>query len=304
MEPTLKEPEYQTKLEGKSEPALGTPSRLTLLLDTMLRALRSPFAMKLYLLLITLIVAVMLLDKVIMPFYVKGGEIVAVPNVTGKSFEEAARILREAGLVAKQGYELYDPKKKLGAVLSQNPLPNSKVKAGRSVYLSVNTARRENIPLPDFKGRTLTDAKLTLERLNLRLGKVEVVPVTKSEDDGVILSQSITPGTSVGPESVIGFKVGQLPSDGGVHQGVVPDVVQKTLSEAEAMIVTAGFTIGTIRYRYSASLVPNTVISQLPKASELAPLGKPVDLLVTTNDKAKEKETLPEETDEDTRGTP
>ncbi|MDW8466490.1 MAG: PASTA domain-containing protein [Chloroherpetonaceae bacterium] len=220
---------------------------MNLIVEKTLSAFRSPFAIKLSILLASLVAAIVLLDKVIMPLYVKGGEIVSVPNVAGKSFEEAERILREAGLVAKQGYELYDPKKKLGTVLSQNPLPNSKVKAGRSVYLSINTARRENIPMPDFKGRTLTDAKLTLERLNLRLGRVETVPVTKKEEDGVILSQSIAPGTSVSGESVISFKVGQLPAENGVQHSVVPDVVQKTLSEAEAMIVTAGFTIGTIR---------------------------------------------------------
>ncbi|MDW8466491.1 MAG: hypothetical protein RML35_10050 [Chloroherpetonaceae bacterium] len=50
--------------------------------------------------------------------------------------------------------------------------------------------------------------------------------------------------------------------------------------------------------------MPNTVISQSPKASELAPLGKPVDLLVTTNDKEKEKENVPVEADEDTSGAP
>ncbi|PIO47481.1 MAG: hypothetical protein CMR00_10230 [[Chlorobium] sp. 445] len=267
-------------------------------------ALRSPFALKLYILIAALIALFFFFDRVLMPLYVKGGEIVTVPDVTGKAFEEAEQRLKQLGLVAKRGYEVYDPKKKLGTVLSQNPLPQSKVKAGRSIYLSVNTARRENAPLPDFKGRTLTDAKLTLERLSLRLGKIEEVPVTKKEDDGMILSQSIAPGTTVSVETVIGFKVGRLPAEGGVQQGVVPDVLQRTLSEAEALIVTAGFTIGEVRYRYSTSLVPNTVIAQSPKQGELAPLGKPVELVVSTNDKQKEKEKPLIESEEDTTSTP
>jgi beta-lactam-binding protein with PASTA domain len=260
------------------------------ILEKTFSALRSPFAVKLYLLFATLIGLFLLFDKVLMPLYVKGGKVVVVPDVSGKSFEEAEQRLRELGLVAKRGYEIYDPKKKLGTVLSQNPLPQSKVKQGRSVYLSVNTARRENAPLPDFRGRTITDAKLTLERLNLRLGKLEEVAVTKKEEDGVILSQSIAPGTTVGVETVVSFKIGKLPLQDGKLQGVLPDVLQKTLSEAEAMIVTAGFTIGRVQYRYSTSLVPNTVIAQSPKQGELVPLGKPVDLVVSTNDKQKEKE--------------
>lgn len=274
------------------------------ILEKTFSALRSPFAVKLYLLFATLIGLFLLFDKVLMPLYVKGGKVVVVPDVSGKSFEEAEQRLRELGLVAKRGYEIYDPKKKLGTVLSQNPLPQSKVKQGRSVYLSVNTARRENAPLPDFRGRTITDAKLTLERLNLRLGKLEEVAVTKKEEDGVILSQSIAPGTTVGVETVVSFKIGKLPLQDGKLQGVLPDVLQKTLSEAEAMIVTAGFTIGHVQYRYSTSLVPNTVIAQSPKQGELVPLGKPVDLVVSTNDKQKEKEQPWIEVEDDTVSAP
>jgi serine/threonine-protein kinase len=274
------------------------------MLEKTFSALRSPFAIKLYLLFATLMVLFLLLDKVVMPLYVRGGKVVVVPDVSGKSFEEAEQQLRELGLVAKRGYEIYDPKKKLGTVLSQNPLPQSKVKQGRSVYLSINMAQRESVPLPDFKGRTITDAKLTLERLNLRLGKVEEVTTTKKEEDGVILSQSIAPGTNVGVETVVSFKVGRLPLQDGKLQGVLPDVLQKTLSEAEAMIVTAGFTIGRVQYRYSTSLVPNTVIAQSPKQGELAPLGKPVDLVVSTNDKEKEKEQPWTEVEDDTVSVP
>jgi beta-lactam-binding protein with PASTA domain len=274
------------------------------ILEKTFSALRSPFAVKLYLLLAALIGLFFLFDKALMPLYVKGGKAVVVPDVSGKSFEDAEQQLKELGLVAKRGYEIYDPKKKLGTVLSQNPLPQSKVKQGRSVYLSVNTARRENVPLPDFKGRTITDAKLTLERLNLRLGKVEEVDVTKKEEDGVILSQSIAPGTNVGVETVVSFKIGRLPLQDGKLQGVLPDVLQKTLSEAEAMIVTAGFTIGRVQYRYSTSLVPNTVIAQSPKQGELVPLGKPVDLVVSTNDKQKEKEQPWIEVEDDTVSAP
>ncbi len=274
------------------------------ILEKTFSALRSPFAVKLYLLLAVLMGLFFLFDKALMPLYVRGGKVVVVPDVSGKSFEDAEQQLKELGLVAKRGYEIYDPKKKLGTVLSQNPLPQSKVKQGRSVYLSVNTARRENVPLPDFKGRTITDAKLTLERLNLRLGKVEEVNVTKKEEDGVILSQSIAPGTNVGVETVVSFKIGRLPLQDGKLQGVLPDVLQKTLSEAEAMIVTAGFTIGRVQYRYSTSLVPNTVIAQSPKQGELVPLGKPVDLVVSTNDKEKEKEQPWTEVEDDTVSVP
>jgi len=59
-----------------------------------------------------------------------------------------------------------------------------------------------------------------------------------------------------------------------------------------------------VQYRYSTSLVPNTVIAQSPKQGELAPLGKPVDLVVSTNDKEKEKEQPWTEVEDDTVSVP
>ncbi len=269
-------------------------------LGKILVALRTPFALKIYATLGVALVLLLLFDKVLMPFYVKGGGIVAVPDVSGKTFEEAERRLRDVGLYAKKGYEVSDNKRAAGIVLSQNPAPRSQVKEGRSVYLSVNAPRKTTAPLPDFKGRTLSDAKLTLERLGLKVGAIKETPATRKEDEGVILSQSPSAGTSVATESAVSFTIGKIPPDeSGVQQGVVPDVGGKTLAEAEAMVVEAGFTVGEIFYRYSTSLVPNTVVAQTPRKNELAPLGKPIALTVSTNDKEKEKEKQePVETDD------
>jgi beta-lactam-binding protein with PASTA domain len=145
-----------------------------MLKERLIKSITSPFAIKLYLTIVSAIVFVILFDKVIMPLVVKGGEVVRVPNVIGKTFEEAERILAEKNLTAMKGYERYDTKRPMGTVLYQNPTPNSEVKAGRHVYLSINTAKKPNAPMPDLKGRTLGDVKLTLERLGLELEMLSI----------------------------------------------------------------------------------------------------------------------------------
>ncbi len=257
--------------------------------ERVIKSFTSSFAIKLYITAIAAVVFVILFDKVIMPLVVRGGEIVKVPSVIGKTFEEAEKILAEKNLTAMKGYERYDTKRPIGSVIHQNPAPNSEVKAGRHVYLSINTSKKPNAPMPDLKGRTLGDVKLTLERLGLELQNVEYAVVYKREEEGVVVSQSVPVGAVLKAGTKVSITVGKLPEDGGVKQSDVPEVIGKTLGEAERILLQAGFTAGEVQYKYSTALIPNTVISQSPKAGEMAPLGAGIRLIVSTLDKEKEK---------------
>jgi serine/threonine-protein kinase len=257
--------------------------------ERFIKSISSPFAIKLYITIASAIVLVILFDKVIMPLVVRGGEVVRVPNVVGKTFEEAEKILAERNLIAMKGYERYDTKRPMGSVLYQNPTPNSEVKAGRHVYLSINTAKKPNAPMPDLKGRSLGDVKLTLERLGLELENIEYAVVYKREEEGVVVAQSVPVGAVLKAGTKISITVGKLPEDGGIKQSDVPEVIGKTLGEAERILLQTGFTAGEIQYKYSTALIPNTVISQSPKAGDMAPLGAGIRLVVSTLDKEKEK---------------
>lgn len=260
-----------------------------MLKERFIKSLTSPFAIKLYITAASMVVLVIVFDKLIMPLVVKGGEVVKVPNVIGKTFEEAKKILAEKNLIAMKGYERYDTKRPIGSVVYQNPTPNSEVKAERHVYLSINTSKKPNAPMPDLRGRALGDVKLTLERLGLELERTEYSVVYKREEEGVVVAQSVPVGAVLKAGTKVSVTVGTLPEDGGVKQSDVPEVIGKTLGEAERILLQAGFTAGEIQYKYSTALIPNTVISQSPKAGEMAQLGAGIRLVVATLDKEKEK---------------
>ncbi len=257
--------------------------------ERLIKSFASPFAVKLYVTIGAAVALVVLFDKAIMPLVVKGGEVVRVPNVIGKTFEEAEKILAEKNLTAMKGYERYDTKRPMGSVLYQNPTPNSEVKAGRHVYLSINTSKKPNAPMPDLKGRTLGDAKLTLERLGLELQEIEYAVVYKREEEGLVVAQSVPVGAVLKAGTKVTITIGKLPEDGGVKQSDVPDVVGKTLGEAERILIEAGFVAGEVQFKYSTALIPNTVISQSPKAGDMAQVGAGIRLVVATLDKEKEK---------------
>jgi serine/threonine-protein kinase len=257
--------------------------------ERLIKSLTSPFSIKLYITAVSAVVLVVLFDKMIMPLAVRGGEVVKVPSVIGKTFEEAQKILADKNLTAMKGYERYDTKRPMGSILYQNPTPNSEVKAGRHVYLSINTSKKPNAPMPDLKGRTIGDVKLTLERLGLELEKTEYSVIYKREEEGVVMAQSVPVGAILKAGTKVSITVGKLPEDGGIKQSDVPEVIGKTLGEAERLLLQAGFVAGEVQYKYSTALIPNTVISQSPKAGEMAQLGAGIRLVVATLDKEKEK---------------
>ncbi len=80
------------------------------------------------------------------------GDSVTVPTVVGMDADEAIEMLKEEGF----GYEIVDtlfidslPK---GVVVEQNPVRESLVKHGRTVYMKINTRDEILVRMPSFVG--------------------------------------------------------------------------------------------------------------------------------------------------------
>ncbi len=241
------------------------------------------FVAKTAITLVVLVVLGFLFDKVIMPFYTLGGEIVKVPNVCSLSINEAEAKLSQSGLAPKLGYNRYDKTRELNTVLSQNPTAGSSVKKGRHVYLSVNKKSQKPISLPDYKGRIITDVKLSLEKIGLELGEINYSIIYSEDQDGMVLSQSIPPKTLLAGGTEVNFTVGKMAVESGQKQSLVPDLTGVSLSEAQKIIIDNSFSLGNVSFRFSSSLIPNTIINQKPASGQVAPLGKPIDIVVATD---------------------
>ena len=71
-------------------------------------------------------------------------------------------------------------------------------------------------------------------------------------------------------------------SDGSVTTVTVPDVTGQAQATAEANIVAAGLTVGTVTTASSQTVPAGDVISQDPTGGSTAPVGSAVDLVVST----------------------
>ncbi|MGN1213518.1 MAG: PASTA domain-containing protein, partial [Bacteroidaceae bacterium] len=82
--------------------------------------------------------------------YTRHGEEVTVPDLSGQTVSHAEELLEAVGLVATPRDTVYKPSMPTGVVCSQSVAPGTKVKQGRTVYLTLTTNKAETITLPDI----------------------------------------------------------------------------------------------------------------------------------------------------------
>lgn len=222
-----------------------------------------------------LIIVFLIVDDVVMPSYVQHGKTTKIPNVIGMPLEDAQRVLQEAGVNPKESERKPDRHYPIGTVISQNPPPNSEVKYGRGVYLVVSGGE-QMITVPDLKAKSIREASFTLERYGLKIGSIQY-EASEEFFENTIIRQEPSAGARVSQSSSVNVVVSQgRPGE----KELVPNVVGKTLSEAERILLQSGFVLGRITEQLSINLLPNTVVEQYPRAGELAKKGQPIDLII------------------------
>lgn len=235
-------------------------------------------------------------NSILMPLYVKQSDTVEVPNVVGMNFRDAKQVIEEAGLEVKQGENRYDESKPIGMILDQNPPAGQYVKDGRRIYL-YPCGGEQLIEVPKLTGRSLRDARFTLEQRGLEVGDV-VAKFSNEFQDEVIISQIIQPGSKVKRNSKIALIVSNGPEIGTLR---VPDLVGKTLDEARKIIIDAKLRLGKITYQASSDVTPGKVLDQYPKKEKSANETTVVDLFVSKKRVVELEEELPElDVEEDT----
>ncbi len=227
-----------------------------------------------------------IVDKMVMPLYISHGTVKVVPDVLNLKYEDASSKLSHAGLTAIKSYHVkYLSGVDSNIVLSQMPEAGVEVKPGRNVYLVVNKLEKPSFPMPDLLGRPELDARETVARMDLKLQNVQISSVTKSEENGRVLSQSIPAQTMVKAGSAVSMIVGRLEvSAEGMKKLIVPDVLGMSLDQAKQAVADAGLKLGKVTTEYSASLVPNTVISQKPAVNAYVSPDQLVEHTVVTSE--------------------
>ncbi len=232
-------------------------------------------AIRAVIILLAFIAFLLLFDKIIMPWYVKRGEVTVLPKVVGKPVEDAIRLLSEAGYEPIKYETQFDEKEKEGVIIRQTPEGGDETKPGRKVYLIISGGK-EMVIVPNLMGQALRDARILLVRSNLDLGKTDMA-FTDSISSGVVFKQSPEPGAKISTDQKVNIVVSQGSRAGRV---TVPDLMGVSFNEAILRLGNAKLGVGNRNYVPSTTDKPGTVVDQSPKPGELSVQGTTVDLFI------------------------
>jgi serine/threonine-protein kinase len=249
---------------------------------------------KTIILLLSLIAVFILFNSVIMPLYVKHSDTVKVPKITGLNFLEGKKVVEDAGLEIMQGDVKYDENTPIGLILDQNPPVDEIVKNGRRIYVTISGGE-QLAEVPNLKGKSLRDAKFTLEQRGLKLGGT-VRKNTTEFPEGYVISQIIQPGSKIKKNSTMDLILSDGPVVGDLK---VPSLTGKTLEEAKKIIAESKLKVGKITYQTNNELPPGQIIDQYPKNDKSANENTTVDLFVSRKKavvKEENEEPAPSET--------
>ncbi|HEX7411992.1 MAG TPA: PASTA domain-containing protein [Bacteroidales bacterium] len=212
--------------------------------------------------------------------YTHHGESVDVPNYMGLTLNEINRLesVRDFELVVVDS--VYDATKPKGSVISQDPLPNSHVKANRKIYITLIATMPEQISMPDLVDLSLRQATAILQTYGLRLGIISQVPDIANN---AVLRQlyhgrPIEKGKLILKGATIDLVVG---AGFGGDKVQIPFLIGKTRGDALIEIRRFSLNKGTETFEQGADSINARVYQQNPPyaVGRYLSLGQSVNLI-------------------------
>jgi beta-lactam-binding protein with PASTA domain len=186
-------------------------------------------------------------------------ELVTLPDLTGKTVEEARSILAAKRTSVAVQETRFDARVEKGRILSQDPGPNSRIKTKRTVRV-VLSGGSERLTVPALEGRSLEFAAQQLRTVGLRRGRVSQIH-TSQHAAGRIIAQWPAAGSTADRNSAVDF----LASQGAWEpRYVMPDLIERNASAVLARLKSLDFQVAEVHYSYYPGLGPGVVIKQFP----------------------------------------
>lgn len=220
-----------------------------------------------------------------------GGEEIEAPDFKNMTFEEAQDAAKTYDIRVKKGDEVVSEEVEKGKIVSQDPKAGTKIKTGSTIKVNISKGLGDG-DVPDLEGKSQDELESYLEAAGFKLGTVTTEASEK--EAGTVLRQDPKAGSKAEKGSTINVVV----SDGSKAKAVVPYLVGKSLEDAQAALLNAGLTIGSISYDYSSTYAEGEVMWQQYDANAQLDKGTAVKIRVSKGNKPADQPTT-KPTDED-----
>lgn len=191
---------------------------------------------------------------------IQKGEIVSVPDVSGKSLSEAKNELARKKLSLQEKGVEFSNRFERGEIISQDPPAGSKIRINRYVRV-VLSGGSEMVEIRAFVGRSMEAASKVLGEIGLQRGLVSQVHTPKYAAGRIIAQDPAPSDRQIKRATPINFLVSQ----GDVEpKYVMPDVIGKRSGPTISRLQELGFKVADIRYSYYPGLSSGIIIKQFP----------------------------------------
>jgi beta-lactam-binding protein with PASTA domain len=199
---------------------------------------------------------------------------VIVPELQGKSVNEASALLAEAGLDLKvEEARRLDPKIPSGQILTQDPAPGLRTRRDRSVKVWVSAGPRATV-IPVFTGESERAADIRIKQDGLELAGISEI---RSSDypNGTIVAQTPAPKAR-------GSRVALLVNRGERGETyVMPDLIGVNGDRAADVLRASGFRIAVVGDHPYPGVPSGIVLRQSPQAGFEISRGESISLEVS-----------------------
>ncbi len=221
---------------------------------------------------------------ILLSAYTQHGKFILVPDLRRLTLNEIKQLSQTKDLefiVLDSVFNVDYPK---GSVVMQDPLPGSKVKRNRKIYLTTVAILPEQVQVPDLVDLSFRQAVATLETHGLKVGRLDYVPdiarnaVVRQLYMGVL----VQPGTFVERGSGIDLVLGR---GLGSERVSVPFLIGLTPSEVKSVIQGLMMNIGAEFYSKPSDSSFSRVYRQNPafRSDAYINSGSTIDLWYKTS---------------------
>jgi serine/threonine-protein kinase len=176
---------------------------------------------------------------------------VVVPNVEGLRLNDAIAILKERGLEYTITEDVYHAEIPVNHVVYQHPIPNTKVKKGREITLTLSSGP-QLVTVPEVIGQEERVAKITIEQAGLRVAieqeSHETVP------QGYVIRQTPLGGNLLKGETVT------LVISTGPREVELPNLIGLTVDEAKELLSYINIAVRFVTYEPSQGDSPSGIV--------------------------------------------
>ncbi len=211
---------------------------------------------------------------------------VEVPELEGKTKEEAEKMLKKLGLQLRVKGEEESKKYEKGQITYQLTGAGAKAPEGSTIQVMISSGKL--IEIEDVSEKEYTDASYALTDLGFVRRNITKVEEPHAEiEEGLVIRTEPAAGEWVTKDTEIKIFVST-----GIEMVEVPDLQGMTKEEAEEALKEKKL-VGQSTEEYSADVEAGKVISQSLDAYEEVEAGTTVDYVISKGPEPKKKVTVP-----------